>query len=127
MDIREQQQPKQPRDELLDVDASNESLIYNLVKRVDLRNQILTGFQEATERSSARWIDRTVHHRNVLIWFGLAAAYTAYRRRTLQLSVGFNMPTALFHGVALLSLNEYYKKQRALELEPKLATDYKEV
>ena len=85
MDIREQpkQSPKE-LEEIADLDASNEALIYNLVKRVDLRNQILTQFNEALTRprSKLSFIDKYVHSWTVLVWTGAAAAYMAYRRST---------------------------------------------
>jgi len=57
------------------------------VKRVDLRNQLLSKFNEALEGEQAsrlRWIDRNIHSRNVLLLGGAAAGYLAYYRSNLM-------------------------------------------
>jgi hypothetical protein len=116
MDIRELAKPERTVnvEEMLDIDASNESMIYNLVKKVDLRNQIITKFTEANNNSTAkrRWVDKHVYSYNVMLYTIAALAYMGYRKSNIIDYLGVTIPNVLFNVCAVTTMNEYYKKQR---------------
>lgn len=62
-------------------------------------------------------------------WFGRERQQRTWRTGEVLIyaSLGFNMPSVVFNGCALLSLNQYYKKSRAMEVSNELAAEYTEV